>query len=206
MTILLNLIATARKVAEDLLKWNSTESGCQKLEEFSKNLYKESEKPFVVFYKSCNREKLWRNYFLLHSSEEFIKLWTVFLNSANLIPTSSFYQHLTDIVFRKMIQDHLLFSSPTNSDKITITPISYQEGNALRYTAGYVCRHLRKKIECGSHKLKEELVLCLVALVKDRSSEECGNDEQWTMMMDRGGLWHIKETTYALLLSIEEEI
>ena len=35
---------------------------------------------------------------------------------------------------------------------------------------------------------------------------ECGNDEQWTMMMDRGRLWHVKETTYALLLSIEEEI
>ena len=26
---------------------------------------------------------------------------------------------------------------------------------------------------------------------------ECGNDEQWTMMMDRGRLWHVKETTYA---------
>ena len=57
-----------------------------------------------------------------------------------------------------------------------------------------------------SHELKEELLLCLMALVKDRSSEECSNDEQWTMMMDRGGLWHVKETTYALLLSIEEEI
>ena len=45
-----------------------------------------------------------------------------------------------------------------------------------------------------------------MALVKDRGSEECGSDEQWTMMMDRGGLWHIKETTYALLLSVEEEI
>ena len=99
-------------------------------------------------------------------------------------------------------EDHLLFSSPTNSDTITINPISHQEGNALRFAAGYVCRQLRKKIERGSHELKEGLVLYLMALVKDRSSEECDNDEQWTMMMDRGGLWHIKETTYALLLSI----
>ena len=157
-----------------------------------------------MFQKSFNREKLWRNYFLLRSSEEFIKLWTVFLNSAKLIPTPSFYQHLTDIVFRKMIQDHLLFSSPANAD--SITPVSHQEGSALRYAAGYVCRHLRKKIERESHELKEELILCLMALVKDRSSEECGNDEQWSMMMDRGGLWHVKETTYALLLSIEGEM
>ena len=42
-----------------------------------------------------------------------------------------------------------------------------------------------------------------MALVKDRSSKECDNDEQWSMMMDRGGLWHVKETTYALLLSSE---
>ena len=198
------IAGTARKVAEDLLNWSSTESGCQKMEEFSKNLHKELEKPFVMFHKAFNREKLWRSYFLLRSSEEFIKLWTVFLNSANLTPTPSFYQHLTDIVFRKMIQDHLLFSSPTNSD--TVTPISHQEGSALRYAAGYVCRHLRKKIKRESHELKEELLLCLMALVKDKSSEECGNDEQWTMMMDRGGLWHVKETTYSLLLSIEEEI
>ena len=49
-------------------------------------------------------------------------------------------------------------------------------------------------------------MLCLIALVKGRSSEECGNDEEWTMIMGRGGLWYIKETTYALFLSIEEEI
>ena len=48
--------------------------------------------------------------------------------------------------------------------------------------------------------------LCLMALVKSRSSKECDNDEEWTIIMDRGGLWYIKETTYALFLSIEEEI
>lgn len=87
-----------------------------------------------------------------------------------------------------------------------MTPISHQEGSALRYAVGYVCRHLRKKIQHGSHELKEELILCLMALVKDRDSEECGTDEEWTKMMDRGGLWHVKETTYALFVSIEEEI
>ena len=53
--------------------------------------------------------------------------------------------------------------------------------------------------------MKYELVLCLMALVKN-SSEECGNDEEWTIMMDRGGICHIKETTYTLFLVTEEEI
>lgn len=54
--------------------------------------------------------------------------------------------------------------------------------------------------------MKYELVSCLMAVVKDRSSEEYGSDEEWTIMMDRGGLWPIKETTYTLFLAIEEEI
>jgi len=46
-----------------------------------------------------------------------------------------------------------------------------------------------------------------MALVKDRSSdhEECGNEEEWIKLMDRGGLWYLKETTYSLFVSIEEE-
>ena len=32
---------------------------------------------------------------------------------------------------------------------------------------------LLDEIERGSHELKEELILCLMALVKDRNSEEC---------------------------------
>ena len=31
-----------------------------------------------------------------------------------------------------------------------------------------------------------------MALVKDRDSEECGTDEEWTKMMDREGLWHVE--------------
>ena len=45
-----------------------------------------------------------------------------------------------------------------------------------------------------------------MALVKDRNSEECGTDEEWTKMMDIGRLWYAKEITYAPFLSTEEEI
>ena len=71
-----------------------------------------------------------------------------------------------------------------------------------------VRRHLRKKIECAraSHELKEELILYLMALVKDRNSEECGTDEEWTKMMDIERLWYAKEITYALFLSTEEDM
>ena len=48
--------------------------------------------------------------------------------------------------------------------------LSYEEKNALRYTAGYnVPRALKKKIDRSSHPLKKELLLCLLNL-----SEESG--------------------------------
>ena len=69
------------------------------------------------------------------------------------------------------------------------------EKGVLRYVAGYICRHLRQKLERESHQFKEEMILCLMDLIKGQDIEEHGIDEDWTDL-DRGGLWHVKETTY----------
>ena len=82
------------------------------------------------------------------------------------------------------------------------------ERGVLRYVADYICRHLRKKLEKGSHEFKEEMVLYLMDLVKD--SEDCEakieTDEQWTHLIDRGGLWHVKESTYQLFHAVEHVV
>ena len=51
------------------------------------------------------------------------------------------------------------------------------EKGVLRYVAGYICRHLRQKLERESHQFKEEMVLCLMELIKDRNTEMHGTDE-----------------------------
>jgi len=76
-------------------------------------------------------------------------------------------------------------SEPTNGPTMHIT---LTERNVLRYIAGYICRQLRKKIKRTNHKLKEELILCLVDMTKDRDMEDHGTDEEWTDLIDRGGL------------------
>ena len=84
--------------------------------------------------------------------------------------------------------------------------LSDQEGNTLRYAAGYVCRHLRKKIENFTHNLKEELIICLMTLVKGvQYPEDTGTNEQWTDSLHRGGLWHVRENTYHFFCALEEE-
>ena len=51
-----------------------------------------------------------------------------------------------------------------------------------------------------------KIVLCLMALTKDTPEEhsECGSSEEWTLALDRGGLWYVKETTFILFIAIEE--
>ena len=145
---------------------------------------------------------LWRNYFLQRSSEKFVGSWVSFLTTLHLTPTPVLYQHLTDLIFRQLIQSSYLgFVS-----KATAPPLTKSEGRGLRYAIGYVCRHVRKKIEEQSHELKEELILCLVSLLKESDSEDCGTDEDWVKAQDRGGLTYVKETTYSLFLSIEVEL
>jgi len=67
-----------------------------------------------------------------------------------------------------------------------------------------VSRHLHKKIESGSHEFKEELILCLMELVRSENCEECRTDEEWTRMMDRGDYGRLKKLHFCFLV-IEEE-
>ena len=91
-----------------------------------------------------------------------------FLKNASLTPTTIFYQHLTDVIFMELVKAHFVGSVDDSTPVITVTE---HEASALRYAAGYVCRHLRKNIKRGNHEFKEELVLCLMALVKSGNLE-----------------------------------
>ena len=84
------------------------------------------------------------------------------------------------------------------------SPLTNNEANALRCVAGYVCRHLRKKIEAFSHPLKEEMILCLMSMVKDKSDTSSKPCEEWTDLIDHGGLWHVQERTLIFSLYLEE--
>jgi len=137
------------------LEWSSTKSNSENFSDFTTQLFDSLEKPIVTSAKqSCNHDKLWKSYFLLRSSESFVNLWTTFLKSVNLTPTPILYQHLTNIIFRNMVNNHFVCSSSGCSN--AVAAVSHQEGSVLRYAAGYVCRHLQKKIKCESHELKDE--------------------------------------------------
>jgi len=56
---------------------------------------------------SYNTEKIWRKFFLLQSSLEFVTQWKTFLKAFDEPVKLVLFQHLTDLVFRKCLDDHL---------------------------------------------------------------------------------------------------
>ena len=196
----------ARESAECFLEWCLNEHNRDGLKVFTEwltgclqNVISSS----VTKSFNYNKEKMWREFYLLRTSGEFIKHWKDFIPVLNRPVQPVLYQHLTDEVFKILIERHFQI---VHLEQDAPSEIETNEGNALRYVAGYVCRHLRKKIEKENHEFKEEMVSCLMQLVRDKNSQECETDEQWTKRVDRGGLWYVKETTFQLFCAIEYQI
>lgn len=57
-------------------------------------------------------------------------------------------------------------------------------------------------MESSVHARKEDMVLCLMELNEDGDK----GTEDWTNLLDRGGLWHVSDTTYSIFYAMEEEI
>ena len=139
-------------------------------------------------------------FYLLRSSKAFSKNWQDFLPTTAPPVEPVLYQHLTDLMFKSLLHEHFKVEYLDKEAE----EMNRNERNVLRYVAGYVCRKLRTKIERENHDLKEELILCLMDLVKDASP--CEDDEEWTSLVDRGGLCHVKNTTHQLFCAIEFQI
>ena len=51
----------------------------------------------------------------------------------------------------------------------------------------------KKKIKESLHELKEDMNDCLMKMVLCEGESEGKKDEEWIDLIDRGGLWHVRE-------------
>ena len=201
-------IIEARESAKKILDWCLSDANSDRVDSFTKQLVECLQNVIsssVTKSFRYNKEKLWKDFYILRTSKDFIKQWTDFFHIINMPSVQpALYQRLTDEVFKLLIQDHFQVVCLDDAS----TNVTSNESNALRYIAGYVCRHLHKKLERENHELKEEMILCLLELIKDKSStrEACETDEEWTKKIDRGGLCYVKETTFQLFCAIEYQV
>ena len=199
------LAKRAVRTAEMLLEWLSDTANELPSTAFASSFVDSLNtcfQPFTVKTVRSGREKMWENYYKLRSSDNFKTKWTTFLNdSVGSVACPIFYQYVTDCIMEVLIKQYFPVDTTSEPDVASLT---YEEANALRYTAGYVIRALRKKIEGSAHPLLEELVLCLVDM---EEKEGTGHEsEDWTNLIDRGALKHISDSTYMLFLCIELEL
>ena len=80
------------------------------------------------------------------------------------------------------------------------------EKSALRYVAGYVCRKVRDNLKKSNCKVsnKDSMIQCLEEI--SGATDEDRDAEEWTRLIDRGGLWQMNDDVFSLFVVMEEEI
>ena len=205
-----NVAANALQSASKLFQWCQDVGNEPVLRAFCQRLLDDLTIPFAVSSerRPLNRKELWRSFWSVRSSTDFIARWTSLCESAQALPTPILYQHLTDLIFRRLICEK--YKIPDRRSATNETNITYNEANVLRYAAGYVVRQTVKKIKKMNHKSEKELLCCVSKLIKG-GKENVDNEshlfsEEWTALVDRGGLWYVHETTFHLFCAFEKEV
>ena len=105
----------------------------------------------------------------------------------------------------ELIKQKLPLQKKPNMPKYTA--ISNEEANVIRYAAGYTLCTMKKNVGTSAHRLKEEIVACIMDLLADEEdTEEEEVAAEWVTAVNTGGLWHIKSGTFFLFCAIEEEL
>ena len=147
----------AHDVAAKLMEQSRNKENEAVMAKFSDELIAKLQEVFVGTVRSTgsiiDRDKLWKHFFKIRSGADYLEKWDDFLYpiSGETSSRALFYQRVAEIILKSLIRSHFHISSESATCTSTINE---HEKNALRYAAGYVCRHIRSKIENSSHALK----------------------------------------------------
>ena len=123
---------------------------------FSNAVVEELNKAFscTAARQQMRREKMWGLFHSIRTSSSYIGLWVElfkqFAGKEPLQPSyQHMYQHVTDIILEELIRRKFpvvpAHNPPTCPDETS--ELGYEDGNATKYIAGYVCRALKKKVK-----------------------------------------------------------
>ena len=160
----------------------------------------------------ASRERTWTAYFKLTTSESYNDTWKRLLEAIGCDATPLFWQYVTDKMFNSLLKEE--FALPELHHQGTVSKFLYEEANAIRYTAGYVCRSVKTKL---SKKASKELNKTLIAAIDNicSNNDDCDDvpaaddsmrSQEWILIIDRGGLCHVNDLTYDLFIAIEESL
>jgi len=131
-----------RQTAEKMLEWCLQDPNKDQVEEFGKKLTQDLQGVILASIEKsddCNKEKMWRQYYLLWTSTKFVTQRNNFLSGVDAPVQPVLYQHLTDEIFKTLIEDYFKIQY---LEQESIEVPTNDDNNVIRYIAGYVCCHL----------------------------------------------------------------
>ena len=154
---------------------------------------------------SAGREKMWTAFHKLQTSADFRSKWEgLFKHCHEEAVHPHLFQQITDIIFKKVLASKV--SVLQQQDEEQVVELTRAEENALRYAAGYVCKQVSKKLKSSTDPSKQDLFLCMEMLRRDSAVDsECETSEDsslWMDIIDRGGLWHIKDDAFPVFYAM----
>ena len=163
---------------------------------------------------SAAQAKVWSEFHSMRSGEQIKATWFSFIPSPFKEVTLTL-QLLLDRMLKRMISMRAKSVADSFHTSIGyVKPLTKFENNAIRYMAGYVPVHLLKQYERPSknEKLTFKRQLFAQVLHSMKASNQPGvpgpvsihaYTTQWSELVDRGGLFHIKDEVYLLMVKIE---
>ena len=199
------LATRARKSAERLKEWSNDSGNKHRWREFADELVHNLRECFQTGQLRSvqkRRERMWEQYHKFRCSQQFKTHWSKFLERCiGCEPCPIFIQFINDKIMGMLIKSE--FPVEEVQQECKEPSLDYEEKNALRYTAGYTIRALKKKIKRSTHPLKKEIELCLIEM-NEEDTEECMDESvEWTRSVDRGGLIHVSDVVYEVFVRME---
>lgn len=159
---------------------------------------------------SVRADKMW-GMFHKFSLQEGLKLCKFYDKAIDLKAHDVFWQLVMEKRFLSMFTARSTSpSTETSADDIVGRNLSSVEESAIHYTAGYVVKKLTSKYSRNS-SLKTHLGL--LKGMGGKLSEGASADvrcNEWTKIVDRGGLLHVNNAVYDLFvlleMSVDEEL
>lgn len=129
-------------------------------------------------------------------------MWEKLLCSLQMPICPIFYQHVTANVMEHVIKLKLPVAQSSASSQ-SVTSLTYEEENAIRYVGGYVVKSVRAMLKSPEDN---ELFLGLDELCITDDDVEPAESEEWLCSIDRGGLTRITDDAYLFFVSVETSV
>ena len=145
-----------------------------------------------------NKEALWPKLYQFQISTGFAEKWCSYLTSLQVPTDPVFYQHYTGIIFDNLVKQNV----PSTEEKdMCISPLTFEEENAILYVGGYVLKCLKEG------EKDEEFLYGINHLIdtSNKTKSDSGSDV-WVKEINRGGLTNITEEAHQVFLAIEFSI